>query len=189
MHGRRISDVFSKWGVLRHHWTNSNELKPIGVFTPTLEDRAYQNGQTFLHKVFGYRGIVARPWLGYINNKNKPPSKQEQQQQQEQSSIDKGAVRFYHAFVDKEDLAHAQLRLGFPMLHETMETGDKFPRMRVLCDDFVCHDDILPYNPSEIESRINSNTNNNNNKNSNNNNSNNNNNKSSLNNIKKCLNN
>ena len=65
--------------------------------------------------------------------------------------------------MDESDLTHAQLCLGFPLLHETMETGGHFPRMRTLCDDFVSHGDILPYVPCGHEGMVGTNNNNKNN--------------------------
>jgi len=40
----------------------STKLEPIGIFESTVEDQNYATGQLFLHKVFGYRGIILTPW-------------------------------------------------------------------------------------------------------------------------------
>jgi len=52
-------------------------LSEIGRFeTPKIQGK-YDSGQLFLHRVFGYRGVILYPWVAKfydldIHTKNKP---------------------------------------------------------------------------------------------------------------------
>jgi polymerase delta-interacting protein 2 len=55
--------------------SNSNNfncrLAEVGVLeTPREQGKAYETGQLFLHKIFGYRGIVLFPWLARVYDRD-----------------------------------------------------------------------------------------------------------------------
>ncbi|XP_075261075.1 polymerase delta-interacting protein 2-like [Convolutriloba macropyga] len=58
----RILACLPKEAMMKKKSGLSTKLEPIGIFEPTCDDSNYSTGQLFLHKVFGYRGIILTPW-------------------------------------------------------------------------------------------------------------------------------
>merc|ERR1739838_1180636 len=51
-------------------YTSSYRLAEVGKFgTPKLTGK-YETGQLFLHRVFGYRGVVLFPWLARVYDRD-----------------------------------------------------------------------------------------------------------------------
>ena len=45
----------------------------VGKLQPPREDGAdYETGQTFLHRLFGYRGVVLFPWMARVYDRDLP---------------------------------------------------------------------------------------------------------------------
>ncbi|GFR81750.1 polymerase delta-interacting protein [Elysia marginata] len=49
----------------------TTRLAEVGVLEPPRDHgKAYDTGQLFLHKIFGYRGIVLFPWLAHVYDRD-----------------------------------------------------------------------------------------------------------------------
>lgn len=53
---------------------SSARLEPIGILEPSFSNKQYETGQLFLHKVFGYRGIVISHWHVKMYDRDETPS-------------------------------------------------------------------------------------------------------------------
>lgn len=47
-----------------------NRLAEVGKFSVPKDDGIYETGQLFLHRVFGYRGIILFPWRAKVYDRN-----------------------------------------------------------------------------------------------------------------------
>jgi polymerase delta-interacting protein 2 len=45
-------------------------LAEVGKLENPKEDGAYETGQFFLHRVFGYRGVILFPWLARVYDRD-----------------------------------------------------------------------------------------------------------------------
>ncbi|XP_035690119.1 polymerase delta-interacting protein 2-like [Branchiostoma floridae] len=59
--------------VCRAGWVrrmNSSRLQSVGILETPKQQGKYETGQLFLHKVFGYRGIVLFPWVARLYDRD-----------------------------------------------------------------------------------------------------------------------
>ena len=50
-------------------------LAEVGQFEPIKIEGNYETGQMFLHKVFGYRGVLLFPWSAKVNDRDTQTTK------------------------------------------------------------------------------------------------------------------
>jgi len=76
---------------------------------PREHGKPYDTGQLFLHKVFGYRGIVLFPWLAHVYDRDS--SKSEERPFDDQTSTVGKEVKgrnhmYYQVLIDARDCPH-----------------------------------------------------------------------------------
>ena len=109
----------------------------------------YRVGQTFLHKVFGYRGIVLFRWKANVfERKSLLRDPIEDEQQQQLSRIHPKRLNYYQVLVDERDMPHMNaLHSASAMFISGPRASASFFSIKGF--DYVSHVDILPYASSE----------------------------------------
>lgn len=120
-------------------------LGEVGRFEiPKLQGK-YGSGQPFLHRVFGYRGVVLFPWLAKVYDRDveRPGTISSENERNEL----KGESRiFYQVLMDNRDSPYtrAQAEAVTFLGNENDSSLYAIPGL-----DYVSHEDVLPYIPSE----------------------------------------
>ncbi|KAK2181757.1 hypothetical protein NP493_383g04063 [Ridgeia piscesae] len=127
----------------------SARLMEVGVLeSPRLQGK-YDTGQLFLHKVFGYRGVVLFPWVGKVYDRDIAVKEERSEEQALAASKEvKGCTHtYYQVLIDARDIPH--IRVGtesvtFLSNQENSGTLYSIPGL-----DYVSHEDVLPYKTTE----------------------------------------
>ncbi|KAK8719367.1 hypothetical protein OTU49_000981, partial [Cherax quadricarinatus] len=73
----KASKIFLKFIVIPvANYTSNYRLAEVGKFEPPKLTGKYETGQLFLHRVFGYRGVVLFPWLARVYDRDVPNKKE-----------------------------------------------------------------------------------------------------------------
>lgn len=119
--------------ALTRLYSTCPKLEEIGKFEAPVSNGLYQAGQLFLHRVFGYRGLIIDPWMS-INYDERA----------ENGDRNFEPAPFYQAVIDQRDLPHIRVKMNTEMGKEKINGPIK------VVDDLVQHDDIIPYTSSEV---------------------------------------
>ncbi|XP_076108756.1 polymerase delta-interacting protein 2-like [Mytilus galloprovincialis] len=96
-------------------------------------DKSYSTGQTFLHTLFDYRGVILYPWVANVYEMDP-----------EKKVASKKKEIFYQALIDDRDLEFARKYLKEEKVTYLPSNNTKgLTAIQGL--DYVAHDDILPY--------------------------------------------
>ncbi|XP_032802887.1 polymerase delta-interacting protein 2-like isoform X1 [Petromyzon marinus] len=122
-------------------------LEPVGVFeTPKLQGR-YETGQLFLHRVFGYRGVILFPWLARLYDRDVPSSmgisKKEEVDTPSAKEVSGKTQTYYQVLIDSRDCPHIRAQteaVTFLGSHDDSRVLYAIPGL-----DYVGHEDVLPY--------------------------------------------
>jgi len=124
------------------------QMELVGHFSPMIDNsHLYTEGQMFVHKVFGYRGIVLYPWLANVYEKKKLAAEG-----------DKGTLlpgneqriqNYYQVLMDMRDFPTNQNENAF--VFTALDTDDKSSNLldTIPGIDYVSHENLLPYKSSE----------------------------------------
>jgi len=152
--------------------TNPAKLEEVGRLENVKLDGKYDTGQLFLHRIFGYRGVILFPWNAKVydrdeNNSNKQnvtaqpiqsttdnfatqqhtamSNNQERQQGSTSSSNDLGSKTqtFYQVLIDNRDCPHIRAQTEAVTFLGNQDSNRSLYAIPGL--DYVAHDDIMPY--------------------------------------------
>uniref|UniRef100_A0A8D8VZX5 Polymerase delta-interacting protein 2 n=1 Tax=Cacopsylla melanoneura TaxID=428564 RepID=A0A8D8VZX5_9HEMI len=128
---------------------NHTRLAEIGKLdTPKLQGK-YNTGQLFLHKVFGYRGIVLFPWLARVYDRD-IPNKRDKPSDANGSSVGKEVKSkthtFYQVLIDSRDCPYIRAQTEAVTFLGNQNSNKSLYAIPGL--DYVAHEDILPYSCS-----------------------------------------
>jgi len=153
--------------VIRQHFRCiCTRLKEVGKIEIPKTHEKYEAGQLFIHKVFGYRGVLLFPWVAQFNdldvlksskpkdlsfvedvhvpNTNHTDKKDignNSKGDNESSNLD--VVTYYLTLIDERDCPHISAQYDAMRLLER----EKDPPLYSLPGlDYVQHEDVLPYN-------------------------------------------
>ncbi|XP_050410032.1 polymerase delta-interacting protein 2 [Patella vulgata] len=126
----------------------SSRLAKVGILeTPKDHGKSYETGQLFLHKIFGYRGVILFPWLARVYDRDTATKTEEKSVDEQTTSIGKEVKGknhlHYQVLMDSRDSPHIRAQteavtfLGNPSDTRSLYT---IPGL-----DYVAHEDILPY--------------------------------------------
>ncbi|XP_050410033.1 polymerase delta-interacting protein 2 [Patella vulgata] len=126
----------------------STRLAKVGLLeTPKDHGKSYETGQLFLHKVFGYRGIVLFPWLARVYDRDTATKTEEKSVDEQTTSIGKEVKGknhlHYQVLIDSRDSPHIRTQteaVTFLSNPDDTRTLYTIPGL-----DHVAHEDILPY--------------------------------------------
>ena len=141
----------------------STRLAEVGKFeVPKLQGK-YDAGQLFLHKVFGYRGVILFPWVArlYDRNLNSKPKDQlfiDEIPVSDTTSISNNdnnngnnemhfdVATYYQALIDQRDCPHIR---AHPEAVTFLGRDKETALYAVPGLDYVNHEDVLPYISTE----------------------------------------
>lgn len=115
----------------------------------------YDTGQLFLHRVFGYRGVILFPWLARVYDRDLPnqnkiePEKESQIETNTNVEKDvKGKTHtFYQVLIDSRDCPYIRAQTEAVTFLGNQESSRSLYAIPGL--DYVAHEDILPYSSGE----------------------------------------
>lgn len=114
--------------------------------TPKLQGK-YETGQLFLHRVFGYRGVVLFPWLARVYDRDMPNKKGSSDEGNVGKEV-KGKIHtFYQALIDSRDCPFIRAQSESVTFLANQETNRSLYAVPGL--DYIAHEDILPYTTTE----------------------------------------
>jgi len=142
----------------------SNNLAEVGRLEAQKLSGNYDTGQMFLHKVFGYRGVILFPWLARVYDRDVPHRKDANRDRILDSENPtftplvggagkevKGKTHtYYQVLIDGRDcpyITHRAQTESVTFLGNHSENTRNLYAIPGL--DYVAHEDILPYTTSE----------------------------------------
>ena len=153
----------------------STNLISVGKVDPIKVGQKYAPGQLFIHKEFGYRGAILAPWSAHLydrnlNLKSKTEKDDSTKDKSDDSTIPGGEnisahektssdessrltftdETYYQTLIHEQDASRITSQMH-PNIVTYLGRGPG-PDLYVLpAHDYVHHDEILPYTPSDNE--------------------------------------
>jgi len=140
-----------------------SSLSEVGKLEAIKVGGNYDTGQMFLHKVFGYRGVVLFPWLARVYDRDLPHKTgaggAARERLLDTDNPNMGAVgkevkgrthTYYQVLIDGRDspyITHRAQTESVTFLGNHSENTRNLYAIPGL--DYVAHEDILPYTTSE----------------------------------------
>ncbi|KAL5274627.1 POLDIP2 family protein [Megaselia abdita] len=141
----------------------STKLDLIGKFELPKSEGKYDTGQLFLHRVFGYRGVIIFPFQAKVydrDNSSTTPAKSikdndsnskenvgKEPEQNSSKEIKAKLNTFYQVLIDSRDCPFIRAQseaVTFLGNHDSNRSLYAIPGL-----DYVSHDDIMPYKSEE----------------------------------------
>nr|CAD7605065.1 unnamed protein product [Timema genevievae] len=117
--------------------------------TPKIQGK-YDTGQLFLHRVFGYRGVVLFPWLARVYDRD-VPNKRDGLEDGNFNYVGKevkGCTQtFYQVLIDARDCPYIRAQTEAVTFLGNQDSSRSLYAIPGL--DYVSHEDILPYTTTE----------------------------------------
>jgi len=144
---------------------NIANLSEVGKLQALKLEGNYDTGQMFLHKVFGYRGVILFPWLARVYDRDMPtksPNTRDRLLDTDNTTFStpigggvgkevKGRTHtYYQVLIDGRDtpyITHRAQTESVTFLGNHSENTRNLYAIPGL--DYVAHEDILPYRTSE----------------------------------------
>jgi len=151
----------SSWVAQRQ--LSTNKLAEVGRLEAPKTQGNYDTGQMFLHKVFGYRGVILFPWLARVYDRDMPNKRDARDRlldtENPTFSATVGGVgkevkgrthTYYQVLIDARDcpyITHRAQTESVTFLGNHSENTRNLYAIPGL--DYVAHEDILPYSTTE----------------------------------------
>ncbi|XP_049287458.1 polymerase delta-interacting protein 2 [Anopheles funestus] len=139
---------------------HNTRLAEVGRLELPKAQGKYETGQLFLHRVFGYRGVILFPWLARVYDRDLPnQSKGNQLESVASESTEGGAAgnaskevqkkthTFYQVLIDQRDCPYIRAQTEAVTFLGNQESSRSLYAIPGL--DYVAHEDILPYSSGE----------------------------------------
>ncbi|XP_053658277.1 polymerase delta-interacting protein 2 [Anopheles marshallii] len=139
---------------------HNTRLAEVGRLELPKAQGKYETGQLFLHRVFGYRGVILFPWLARVYDRDLPnQSKGNQLDSVASESTEGGAAgnaskevqkkthTFYQVLIDQRDCPYIRAQTEAVTFLGNQESSRSLYAIPGL--DYVAHEDILPYSSGE----------------------------------------
>lgn len=134
------------------------KLAEVGILDQA-KTNIYPTGQIFLHRLFGYRGVILFPWTACIFDKHDTNTSSSSSVQQDKSTsehLDKtgppskslaNKLNYYQVLIDNRDIPYIRSQPE----SVTFLSGPKSNRSVYSIQglDYVSHHDVLPYTSTE----------------------------------------
>lgn len=156
---------FHQVSMRNYSTKTTRKLQIVGKFEEPLEGEKYVAGQLFLHRVFGYRGVILFPWVARVFDRDVNDSMDVKNGHlsnmtasnfttAQKNDIKAGNETYYQVLIDSRDSPFVRAQTeAVTFLGQTPE-----PTSRCLYAipglDYVSHTDILPYVGAGNESPI-----------------------------------
>ncbi|XP_039298845.1 polymerase delta-interacting protein 2 isoform X6 [Nilaparvata lugens] len=133
---------------LFHHNAMNSRLAEVGRLNTPKNQGKYDTGQLFLHRVFGYRGVILFPWLARVYDRDIPNKRESIEDTSHVSKEVKGSTHtFYQVLIDSRDCPHIRAQTEAVTFLGNQESSRSLYAIPGL--DYVAHEDILPYTTTE----------------------------------------
>jgi polymerase delta-interacting protein 2 len=134
------------------------KLSEVGILDQT-KATSYATGQIFLHRLFGYRGVILFPWTAFIFDKHDTTTTSPHSVQHDKSTseeLDKtgpppkslaNKLTYYQVLIDNRDIPYIRSQPE----SVTFLSGPKSNRSVYSIQglDYVSHHDVMPYTSTE----------------------------------------
>jgi len=146
---KKCAEVISeKFCASCKSYSTKTYLQHIGTSQASGEEQ-YKAGQTFVHKILAYRGVVLHPWNVHVYERNSQEASSKKDAEKLLPKLNTDT--YYQVLMDSRDLKNNQNILpndGITFLHK--ETSDRNKCLySVPGVDYVSHVDIIPYKSAE----------------------------------------
>ncbi|XP_015763218.1 PREDICTED: polymerase delta-interacting protein 2-like [Acropora digitifera] len=129
-------------------------LAEIGRFQEPITSGKYEPGQLFLHRIFGYRGVILFTWTARLYDRDKE-TRENEKSLEENGSFNPGkemkaeTQTYYQALIDNRDspFIRAQPEIVTFLGYESENALYSIPGL-----DYISQEDVLPYMISDISS-------------------------------------
>ncbi|RXG72542.1 polymerase delta-interacting protein 2 [Armadillidium vulgare] len=129
-------------------------LATVGKFDIPKLNGHYEAGQLFLHRVFGYRGVILFPWIARVFDRdilNKKDAKNEYPEYFEEplnynqvgKEVRGRSHTFYQVLIDVRDCPYVRAQTEAVTFLGNQNNGRTLYAVPGL--DYVAHEDIMPY--------------------------------------------
>lgn len=138
--------------VVKYQTRCYTRLAEVGrLETPKLQGK-YDTGQLFLHRVFGYRGVILFPWLARVYDRDVPNKREKSDSQDENfqhvgKEVKGRTHTFYQVLIDSRDCPYIRAQTEAVTFLGNQESSRSLYAIPGL--DYVAHEDILPYTTTE----------------------------------------
>lgn len=134
--------------------TKFSRLAEVGKLESPKAEGKYDTGQLFLHRVFGYRGVILFPWLARVydrdipnQGKNEEPDKAAEKNDNVAKEVKGKMNTFYQVLIDSRDCPYIRAQTEAVTFLGNQESNRSLYAIPGL--DYVAHEDILPYSSSD----------------------------------------
>jgi len=113
----------------------------------------YDVGQLFLHRIFGYRGVILFPWQARVYDRDLPNNAEPEVEKDEDGTTYSGPEvtgkkkTFYQVLIDSRDCPYIRAQTEAVTFLGTQDSNRSLYAIPGL--DYVSHEDILPYSSGE----------------------------------------
>ncbi|XP_058119449.1 polymerase delta-interacting protein 2 [Anopheles ziemanni] len=139
----------------------NTRLAEVGKLELPKAQGKYETGQLFLHRVFGYRGVILFPWLARVYDRDLPNQTKGNQLESGSSGtsgstdgnsntskeVQKKTHTFYQVLIDQRDCPYIRAQTEAVTFLGNQESSRSLYAIPGL--DYVAHEDILPYSSGE----------------------------------------
>lgn len=143
-------------------------LAEVGKLELPKAQGTYETGQLFLHRVFGYRGVILFPWLARVYDRDLPaqskngaqaeaitapptaagaPTPSDSPPNAASKEVQKKTHTFYQVLIDQRDCPYIRAQTEAVTFLGNQESSRSLYAIPGL--DYVAHEDILPYSSGE----------------------------------------
>lgn len=137
-------------------------LAEVGKLELPKAQGKYETGQLFLHRVFGYRGVILFPWLARVYDRDLPAQNKSIQNEtasgpatgdssstppNTNKEVQKKTHTFYQVLIDQRDCPYIRAQTEAVTFLGNQESSRSLYAIPGL--DYVAHEDILPYSSGE----------------------------------------
>lgn len=132
-------------------------LAEVGKLQTVKTDGNYLTGQLFLHKVFGYRGVVLFPWTAKVYDRDSANQTKGEEESTAISGdhpnvnnkeVQKRTHTYYQVLIDQRDCPFIRAQTeAVTFLGNNQESSRSLYAIPGL--DYVSHSDIIPYQTFE----------------------------------------
>ncbi|CEF64722.1 ApaG domain and Hemimethylated DNA-binding domain-containing protein [Strongyloides ratti] len=127
---------FGSGGKLPPSSTSDNGLKLLGKLMGTLKSGTYKSGQLFIHKIFGYRGVIFRNFETKLYGARGG------------TDITKHKIiPSYQVFIHREDWKSMRMPTTLTAYLDGNDDKREKALSHILGMDLVMHGDVIPYMP------------------------------------------
>nr|XP_018901624.1 PREDICTED: polymerase delta-interacting protein 2 [Bemisia tabaci] len=132
-------------------YSSHHRLAEVGrLDSPKIQGK-YDTGQLFLHRVFGYRGVILFPWLARVYDRDIPNKRDSLSENVDSGSVGKEVKgrthTFYQVLIDSRDGPYIRAQTEAVTFLGNQDSSRSLYAIPGL--DYVAHEDILPYTSLE----------------------------------------